>query len=989
MPLLLFSAAPVPLHDQPVTFEHLGTSSDRFPDDRIHVVLRDVYGLVWLGTERGLIRFDGHRARWYRHDPTDDGSIAPGSVTALAEDGQGTFWVGTAGGLARMDRKTGRFETFSLPGSDHVWSLAVGGDRLWIGTSDGLFSWSDRVHTTADMNGIGVTELAVDSRGRLWAGTDRKGLFVQGRDGSLRHHPAFDEEASIGSLFAGPDQVWAGSLGGVIVALGNEEFTRFAAPGAVTSLAVDGKRRLWVGTKTGLWRREEGTFERITGEGPGRLRGETVFRVHADRANLLWVATDHGGLALLDMNKERFRFFDFAGKEVRTLFFDEALWLGTKYGGLARMDPAGGAPEWFLPDETIRDIHRRSRADRLWVATDRGLVAFDEANEPRTWFAGERIWRVTGERDLWLGTDDGAVRFDPEGDRFQRYPAGEGTGHLSAPIVTSIVADHEVWLGTYGGGLNRIDPNGEVHRYGKDDSGLHAEDLLHVMRSRDGALWIGTQSGGLHRFDAERDHWTGWSTRDGFPDNSVSAIVEDGRGVIWAATGSGLVRLLPGDSSYQTYRHADGVLLGAAVPGATLVHEPSGFLYFGGTSGLIAFDPDMQEPETRLLFTGIAVGGREIRHLALPGDIVPLLQGDNSFSLSYTLADPRAPERQTFAFRRHGIDREWMPGNDMRSVAYTRYLSMSGDAALTVRARDARGREREAEITVSIPPPLWLQWSPLWGLLLALALVWSIHGVISRRETRRRLALEEKARIAEQERGLALDRAELAEQRNALAERARQRQEEHARIVQEHLEQVSTEIAGELHDGPLGALTGVIYRLRGWVEAPDPVTLDDITQRQLPDICADLRGFCGDLLLPSFRYGLIAELDAYCDLIADQHPDLDIQRQFQAEAEPDALETRAGLYRIFRTLLRNVGKHAEARTVRVALYRERDLVMAVEDDGIGFEVPASWDTFKRERHYGLYMAAAFAKTVGATMAVRSRPGEGTKIDVIVSGEDKA
>mgnify|MGYP000214497383 FL=1 len=73
-------------------------------------IIQDSFGLMWFGTEYGLVRYDGHSVKIFSHEPDNPNSLAGNVVTALAEDHQGNLWVGTQNsGLHYFDRNQGKF----------------------------------------------------------------------------------------------------------------------------------------------------------------------------------------------------------------------------------------------------------------------------------------------------------------------------------------------------------------------------------------------------------------------------------------------------------------------------------------------------------------------------------------------------------------------------------------------------------------------------------------------------------------------------------------------------------------------------------------------------------------------------------------------------------------------------------------------------------------------------------------------------------------
>ena len=459
---------------------------------------------------------------------------------------------------------------------------------------------------------------------------------------------------------------------------------------------------------------------------------------------------------------------------------------------------------------------------------------------------------------------------------------------------------------------------------------------------------------------------------------------------MWVHTGVGLVALEPDTGVHVLYRAYDGVRVGSAIPGVRFRNPESGEILFGGASGLISFQgetlPAPQPPE--IIFTSLKKNGREVAHLLLPGEAVHLGRRDRSFSLQFAVLDYLAREDQRFAYRRDKIDDDWVVSENRGLVDYTRYLGLGGEDRLLVRGTSGNGIWREATLEVSFEPPLWITWLPLILPLGLIALIGVIYTLISLREKRTRARLEAKARQAEEKRVIAEERARISERQRELARRERLVQEEHTRILQHHLDRVSTEIANNLHDGPLSKLHGLGFRLREMSRADRSAQpredLRKVAEESLPEVCHHLRNICGVLLLPDFRDGLALELDAYADVIEGMHPGLTIDRDLKEAGAGWSNEQKAVIYRIFRTLLDNVGKHARATLARVRFDQQSgQLRLRIEDNGCGFEVPGEWETLKQQKHYGMYMADYFTRSMGGRFTVESMPGQGTTITVTV------
>ena len=172
------------------------TVRDGLSDNRISSIHKDFAGFLWVGTQNGLNRYDGHDFRVYR--PSKGNSISNEIINDIECDDSGYVWVATMDGLNRYDARSDHWKNIypssdsSRPGLPNwlVWSLyADEQQKLWVATdvhelarmdlktgAIQLFDWPGfaRAHSVLGAISYRSIQKIVPGRpGKLWLGTNR------------------------------------------------------------------------------------------------------------------------------------------------------------------------------------------------------------------------------------------------------------------------------------------------------------------------------------------------------------------------------------------------------------------------------------------------------------------------------------------------------------------------------------------------------------------------------------------------------------------------------------------------------------------------------------------------------------------------------------------------------------------------------------------------------------------------------------------------
>ncbi|MBK6435470.1 MAG: hypothetical protein IPF83_06075 [Rhodanobacteraceae bacterium] len=324
-------------------FESVG-SVDDIPYGIVTAIVQDARGMMWLGTQSGLLRFDGYRFRRFKHEPDNPASLSGDFVQSLAIDRTGRIWVGTeSDGLAVLDPQTERFRRFR--------------------------------HDPTNVNSIGpgpVHALAMAADGAMWVAAD-VGLVSMdlGADHFVRRfveHQQGDAALRVQSLlFAHDGSLWVGARDGLLHRAPGEQIPRRFA--TVGGNALDGREisklfeasdgRLWIGTHehgAAVLDPIHGTLQWI-GAGNAATADLGLAWINAiaqPTPDEIWLSRFGKGMLIVDaisgdvrhvMQNDPGMTSGLGFDAIGDLFVDRngLLWVGTWGGGLQRHNPRNQA----------------------------------------------------------------------------------------------------------------------------------------------------------------------------------------------------------------------------------------------------------------------------------------------------------------------------------------------------------------------------------------------------------------------------------------------------------------------------------------------------------------------------------------------------------------------------------------------------------------------------------------------------------------------
>ncbi len=1028
--LLILVTTSLPASAQLVSFESHSVE-EGLSQSSVFAVAEDSSSFLWLGTQDGLNRWDGHRFQSFHHDAADSTSLPDSWIAALEVDSRGRLFIGThTGGLAALLPGEEGFRR--LPGAllPHraVTDIAEGADgRLWVATYGGLVVFHPDSALAQPRGGMPRAGAPRPSAPRTTFQAGDDSSFPRGRVLSVAAHPS-------GHIWAGTD---TGGLVRIEPATGN--VTAVRAPPIILTIWVDADHSVWVGTGGQGLLHYTAEGELLAQIGPPPDAPQQAARISAvgrDHAGRLWAGTDGAGMYLVTEGtgdgEVRGRSAAFArqvgpgpsARHMRSgtitamhMNSDGEFRVATNGGGVSRMHRF----DWFSAPASVLSVAEVN--GRIYMGTDgRGLIAEDIETGVRTAYRAGRVLphdrvlglALDGERvaagsgaapSLWIATGGGLALW-PVGARTARvWTSGDGLPD-SRVFATwpSRVHAGETWVGTWSG-LARVHPRrGVMEIITSGPQSIAGNRVIEVRETTTGALWVGTLGSGLSvrregRTEAETrteveaggqsDGSFSWFARstDNLSSDIVASVEEDAEGRVWVGTASGL----------DLFDQADTEDEGAPTPvvsGSTVyaVREGAGgriwiatnrgLAALGGQAAAARVSWDVTDGLQNNEFNQGAVFETARGTLLFGG-----ISGVTRFHPEAVLSG-RAPRvvvtHIDVGARRAGLlaaatadDIEVRAGEQAIRVGVSA-APLSGAARTGIRYRTREGAawqelaegERSFVVTGLAGGDHVLEIQAGTGPIRRIA-VHVTPPLVARTWFRILMVLFGIAAVA--------SISEIVNRRKIAAVRAEQReqQEIHHRLM-ESSEMERLRLAQELHDGAMQDLYGVRYSLpEGSNGAGDKI---QTVISRLREICGELRP---SVLAP---FGLERAIRAYAEGLEERAPGLSLDLDLAADGLRIEENARLALYRMVQEGASNVIKHAGATrlTIRLRLVGA-DVALDIEDDGRGFHVPASFVDLGRRNHFGLMGMRERVLAFGGALRVDSRPGHGTQIRITVPG----
>ncbi len=756
-----------------IFFRHL-TTEDGLPSKNINTIMQDSYGFIWIGTSKGLCRYDGSEMLTIQYKNTL-------SVIQSRYD-PSLLYVGTGQGLYSFDQNTGIFSSHPLvlnakiPFTPSIFALyEINDSTLWIGGITGLYKYN--IHTDELVPNVDsgdslyihafISCIFADTKGRLWIGST-KGLFRYNKETrqfdlvpiSFVKHP----EVSVRDIYESKDgSFWIATYGNGLLKFNpstyeyhviKQNYHGFRADriSYLTSVDMDRQGYIWAGTNgTGIFsynpRLHQFNYFLASENKITRPSENEIFCLLIDRSGVTWIGTQSQGIDIFKnsaIHFENFTSFQIKGHQEKinnTIAFHQdvfgTIWIASANKGLFQLD-------------SLNHVIRH----------------FTHNPEDPYSLGNNFISSITSDAhgNLWLGTfTKGIDFFDRQKNKFYHFNDIQTLSDKRANNrISAILCDHNgyIWFSTNKGNLSRMDRKGRSYRFYRlaPKGNKSVVKAFNLFEDHSQHLWAGTKIG-LFLYDPVTDKFNSvpLDPNDNHP--TVVSIFEDSHNTLLIATEDNIFIYHPNSKRFSAifkkrehnfirirfvtkdpydyfwigdekqivsfknkkqiiyYNEMDGIENPKVYTRAVLSSK-NGYIYMGTSTGFFCFKPSADHlgllPEIKISkfkhITESYIKDTLDIATALPEQNTVLPYDRYTLFFDFTLLDFYFPYRNTYAYKLENVQKNWRYLGNKHQLTLVNLPP--GKYTLSVKGWDHKGIPcaRPASITFTILPPFWQTW---------------------------------------------------------------------------------------------------------------------------------------------------------------------------------------------------------------------------------------------------------------------------------------
>lgn len=731
---------------------------------RVQAIYRDHLGVIWIGTKWGLNSYDHSELKSYFHDREQATSLPDNFIRFITEDRFDNLYVSTNKGIAVYNKAESQFQPLKYNGENfQAWSYFQIGDNLVFGGEETLYTY--------DLTTQSITTIFPD---------------INGNKLKCINH-IFQWKPNVLITSSRKDGIW-------MYDLAKKDMYRcpFVKEREVNAIFVDSQNRLWVsfyGKGVVCYSNEGKKLLSLSTKNSG-LNNDIIFDF-LEKDNQLWIATDGGGINILDFLTMKFSYLkhlpddeqSLPNNSIYRLYKDQMdnIWIGSIHGGLFAIKKVFIKTYKDVPLNNPNGVSERTvvsiledKDTLLWIGTDGGGI--NSLNQKTNTFHhylstyGEKVTSITSfsEDELLVSCfNKGIFIFNKRTAKMQPFPiindSISNREFSSGDLVNLYTTKNNIYIlgakvyiyNKHTGQTSILNApqieeqrkiamqaiySDDTHLYLMGNNNLFKLDLENNKLSSLVQMKEGDDFTSACRDDKE-NFWIGsnfgllfYNRQTGITEkvqtnlfNSVSSLAYDKKGRIWIGAQNMLFAYIINEKRFVILDESDGMPSNELIFTPTPAFQTSN-LYMGGTMGLVRINTD-------IVFENNASPILKLLEVKLNGKSTLKQVNNNRISIpwNHSSFNIKVIADEKSAFRKH-LFRYTISGKDelvIESYLHTLELGTlpSGEYTISVSCDTPNGEwSQPTEILTIIVSPPW--WKSSWFIVLYILILFCIGGII-------------------------------------------------------------------------------------------------------------------------------------------------------------------------------------------------------------------------------------------------------------------
>lgn len=747
--------------------------SEELSNQHATAFAEDSTGYIWIGTERGLNRYNSKNFHHYYYNYNDSASIPSNNILCLFIDSKGRLWVGTDNGLCYYSDK----DDFHRINCDQkyaivhqIWENEDG--RIFVNMIEHLYEYdptTDKLRLVIDKfdpEHQFVNHCFIDKKGRVWSVINNYVRCFNGKTLELEEN-IYTKVKPHCAYLCKNGELWL--VQGSVLTIINTNASKTTAinsypltlEGTITNICSVDENNSYIYTDHGLALYAHKT-KRLIKEGekdfPFIAPAQDITQMFVDSHRNLWIGFLSHGFVVKNTEKQRFDDNPYLTSQLcnhsissLSLSPNGKLWITTSKNELKEYDEVSGLTSIHtgnlfhrpLPDVLPASV-MADKDNKLWIIYNQQLY---EGTEDGGTFSLYKIHSEINHKvvcvaedinhTIWVGTGSNYIYYKKDGEN-DFHSIRLGLKHMIGIFSICPLRNGDLACGLALG--NPILFNIGNHHITEIKISNHANSLYMttcITEDHLGRVWLGTWNQGAFVYlpkSGKVEQIAKLSCE------AVCGITEDKNGFIWLSTMNGLNKYSPQKHTVTKFYVGDG-LGGNQFNQRSAVKLHSGELAFGGTHGITVFNPDFNAVKQvyPIVFEDLTIGNRRVkagsncinRKLSEKPDI-KLSYDQNSFSISFADINYKATGHSHYLYKLEGYNKDWM---EIQGTSIAFLNIPAGRYKLRVRAlkSDSTSHKEENSINISIASAPWNTW---WARLIYLSILATVIYVFIRERIR-------------------------------------------------------------------------------------------------------------------------------------------------------------------------------------------------------------------------------------------------------------